>query len=59
MGRVLRRISGAIDPMLIKGELLKVLGVRADVIEFVPAGTMPRTTSGKLKRKAIAAGVAR
>ena len=55
----LRRISGAIDPMLIKGELLKVLGVRADVIEFVPAGTMPRTTSGKLKRKAIAAGVAR
>lgn len=53
----LRRVSGAIDPMLIKGELLKVLGVRADVIEFVPAGTMPRTTSGKVKRKAVAAGL--
>ena len=53
----LRRVSGAIDPMLIKGELLRVLGVRADVIEFVPAGTLPRTTSGKVKRKAISAGV--
>ena len=27
----LRRVSGAIDPMLIRGELLKTLGVRADV----------------------------
>ncbi|MDP1825916.1 MAG: AMP-binding protein [Archangium sp.] len=53
----LRRVSGAIDPMLIKGELLRVLGVRADVIEFVPAGTLPRTTSGKVKRKAISTGV--
>ena len=50
----LRRQSGAIDPMLIKGELLRVLGVRADVIEFVPAGTLPRTTSGKVKRFALA-----
>lgn len=50
----LRRVSGAIDPMLIKGELLKTLGVRADVVEFVPAGTLPRTTSGKVKRKQIA-----
>ena len=50
----LRRVSGAIDPMLIKGELLRVLGVRADVIEFVPAGTLPRTTSGKVKRRALA-----
>jgi len=50
----LRRQSGAIDPMLIKGELLRVLGVRADVIKFVPAGTLPRTTSGKVKRRALA-----
>ncbi len=50
----LRRVAGAIDPMLIRGELLKVLGVRADVIEFVPAGTLPRTTSGKVKRRALA-----
>lgn len=52
----LRRQSGAIDPMLIRGELLKTLGVRADVVEFVPAGTLPRTTSGKVKRRALAAG---
>ncbi|MFZ5441710.1 MAG: AMP-binding protein [Myxococcota bacterium] len=52
----LRRQSGAIDPMLIRGELLKTLGVRADVVEFVPAGTLPRTTSGKVKRRAIALG---
>jgi acyl-CoA synthetase (AMP-forming)/AMP-acid ligase II len=49
----LRRQSGAIDPMLIKGELLRVLGVRADVIEFVAAGTLPRTTSGKVKRRQL------
>ncbi len=50
----LRRLSGAIDPMLIKGELLRALGVRADEIVFVPAGSMPRTTSGKVKRRALA-----
>ena len=53
----LRRQSGAIDPMLIKGELLRVLGVRADVIEFVAAGTLPRTTSGKVKRKQLSLSV--
>lgn len=52
----LRRVSGAIDPMLIKGKLLKVLGVRADVIVFVPAGVLPRTTSGKVKRRELATG---
>lgn len=50
----LRRMSSAVDPMVIKGELLRTLGVRADVIEFVPAGTLPRTTSGKVKRRALA-----
>ncbi|MDP3155785.1 MAG: AMP-binding protein [Archangium sp.] len=50
----LRRASGAIDPMLIKGELLRALGVRADEIVFVSAGSMPRTTSGKVKRRALA-----
>jgi acyl-CoA synthetase (AMP-forming)/AMP-acid ligase II len=49
----LRRVSGAIDPMLIRGELLKTLGVRADVVELVPAGTLPRTTSGKVKRREL------
>ncbi len=51
----LRRIGSAPDPMLIRGELLRVLGVRADQVEFVPAGTLPRTTSGKVKRSAAAA----
>lgn len=51
----LRRVSGAIDPLLIRGELLRVLGVRADTIEFVAAGTLPRTTSGKVKRAELAA----
>lgn len=51
----LRRQSGAIDPLTIRGELLKQLGVRADVVEYVPAGTLPRTTSGKVKRRAVAA----
>ena len=50
----LRRQSGAIDPLRIKGELLRVLGVRADSIVFVPAGALPRTTSGKVKRQALA-----
>ncbi len=52
----LRRQSGAIDPMQIKGELLRVLGVRADSIIYVPAGSLPRTTSGKVKRRALALG---
>ncbi|MFO0598645.1 MAG: AMP-binding protein [Myxococcaceae bacterium] len=52
----LRRQSGAVDPMLIRGVLLKTLGVRADVVEFVPAGTLPRTTSGKVKRRALQLG---
>lgn len=50
----LRRQSGVIDPMLIKGELLRALGVRADSVVFVPAGSLPRTTSGKVKRRALA-----
>jgi acyl-CoA synthetase (AMP-forming)/AMP-acid ligase II len=51
----LRRLSRPPDPVHIRGELLRVLGVRADRVEFVPAGTLPRTTSGKVKRRAAAA----
>ena len=49
----LRRQSGAIDPLKIKGELLRALGVRADSVVYVPAGSLPRTTSGKIKRRAL------
>lgn len=52
----LRRQSNAVDPMHLKGVLLATLGVRADVVEFVPPGTLPRTTSGKVKRQALAQG---
>lgn len=51
----LRRIGSAPDPMLIRGELLRQLGVRADQVEFVPPGTLPRTTSGKVRRGLAAA----
>jgi fatty-acyl-CoA synthase len=37
---------------LVRGRLLDTLGVRADRVELVPAGTLPRTTSGKLRREA-------
>lgn len=43
------------DPALVeqvRGRLLEALGVRADRVELVPAGTLPRTTSGKLRREA-------
>jgi acyl-CoA synthetase (AMP-forming)/AMP-acid ligase II len=36
----------------VRGRLLDALGVRADRVELVPAGTLPRTTSGKLRREA-------
>lgn len=51
----LRRMGNQPDPMFIRGELLRVLGVRADRVEFVPPGTLPRTTSGKVRRGAVAA----
>ncbi len=35
----------------IRGRLSEVLGVMADRIELVGAGALPRTTSGKLRRK--------
>lgn len=55
----LRRQSNPPDAMAIRGELLRTLGVRADIIEFVPAGTLPRTTSGKVKRRDLARGALR
>jgi acyl-CoA synthetase (AMP-forming)/AMP-acid ligase II len=39
----------------VRGKLLSELGVRADRVELVPAGTLPRTTSGKLRREAARA----
>lgn len=50
----LRRVSqdpGLVD--LVRGKLIDALGVRADRVELVPAGSLPRTTSGKLKREAV------
>jgi acyl-CoA synthetase (AMP-forming)/AMP-acid ligase II len=38
----------------IRGEVLAVLGVKVDDVHFCRVGTLPRTTSGKLKRKACA-----
>jgi acyl-CoA synthetase (AMP-forming)/AMP-acid ligase II len=38
----------------VRGSLLEELGVRADRIEVVPPGDLPRTTSGKLRRRACA-----
>ncbi len=50
----LRRQSGAIDPMLIRGEVLRQVEVRVDEVLFVAAGTLPRTTSGKIRRVGLA-----
>lgn len=50
----LRRQSQRPDVVALRGELLSVLGVRADHIALLPAGALPRTTSGKVKRTACA-----
>ena len=34
----------------IRGELLEVLGVKADEIRVCAVGAVPRTTSGKIRR---------
>jgi acyl-CoA synthetase (AMP-forming)/AMP-acid ligase II len=48
----LRRISAAAEATdTVRARLMDRLGVRADRIEFVPAGELPRTTSGKVKRR--------
>jgi acyl-CoA synthetase (AMP-forming)/AMP-acid ligase II len=48
----LRRIGGAGEATdTIRAKLMDRLGVRADRIELVPAGALPRTTSGKVKRR--------
>lgn len=38
---------------LVRAKLVEALGVRADRIELLPAGALPRTTSGKVKREAL------
>lgn len=50
-----RRRSGPADSNRIRALIVDQLGVRVDRIEWVPAGTLPRTTSGKLRRTACAA----
>ena len=50
----LRRQSSVPDVKVLRGEVLRTLGVRIDEVECVPAGTLPRTTSGKVKRYAVA-----
>jgi acyl-CoA synthetase (AMP-forming)/AMP-acid ligase II len=48
----LRRIAAAVEATdAVRARLMDKLGVRADRIEFVPAGALPRTTSGKVKRR--------
>ena len=39
----------------IRGELLAVLGVRVDTVRWCAPGALPRTTSGKIRRRACAA----
>ena len=38
----------------LRGEVLAALGVGIDEVRLVPAGTLPRTTSGKIRRKECA-----
>lgn len=49
----LRRQSSRIDPMVVRGEVLRELGAQVDAVEFVAAGELPRTTSGKVKRREL------
>lgn len=42
----------------IRGELLAAIGVKADDIRVVPIGALPRTTSGKIRRKECARKIA-
>ncbi len=53
----LRRQSQVVDGPFLRGQVLAQLGARVDAIELVPAGTLPRTTSGKIRRRAVALGV--
>jgi acyl-CoA synthetase (AMP-forming)/AMP-acid ligase II len=48
----LRRMSSAEGATeSIRARLMDQLGVRADRVELIPAGALPRTTSGKVKRR--------
>jgi len=50
----LRRHDDADPAKRIRGRLLEELGVRAERIHLVGAGDLPRTTSGKVRRRACA-----
>lgn len=38
----------------VRGEILATIGVRTDAVAFWPVGTIPRTSSGKVRRKECA-----
>jgi acyl-CoA synthetase (AMP-forming)/AMP-acid ligase II len=51
----LRRVGGSAEAgVASRAKLMEKLGVRADVVELVAAGELPRTTSGKVKRRECA-----
>ncbi len=54
----LRRVPPEGLAQEIRAKVMERLGVRADVVELVMAGTLPRTTSGKVKRRALQPGEA-
>jgi len=49
-----RRAIDPVDTARVRALIVDRLGVRVDRVEWVPAGSLPRTTSGKLRRSACA-----
>lgn len=49
-----RRIEPAPDSSRVRALIVERLGVRVDRVRWVPAGSLPRTSSGKLRRTACA-----
>jgi len=49
-----RRAIDPTDTARVRALIVERLGVRVDRVEWVAAGTLPRTTSGKLRRSACA-----
>ena len=54
-------LRGPPDPLLekrLRGRVMEALGIRPDAIHVVPPGRLPRTTSGKVRRRACPATLA-
>jgi acyl-CoA synthetase (AMP-forming)/AMP-acid ligase II len=49
-----RRIQAEPDSAAVRALIVEHLGVRVDRVQWVTAGSLPRTTSGKLRRAACA-----